>query len=1054
MEERYFDYEAVVKDPRVCAQNRLPAHSDHVCYASAAECRSGESSLRMSLDGVWKFSYAKNIAAAPAEFWKTDFDVSGWDEIRVPAHFQMEGYGTPMYVNRAYPWDGHEEVMPGEIPQEGNPVGCYVKYFAGPESMTGRRVCISFQGVEAGFALWLNGHYVGYSENSFDPAEFELTPRLTEGENKLAVQVYSYVPGSWCEDQDFFRFNGIFRSVYLYAVPQTHLYDLSVVPLLSGDLQTGTVEIRAKMIGEGYVSCRLLAFGNGSAVRDAAELSRLRTGGAQIAAAQIPIAAAKETPADIVTGCAAADLSAAQPLLWSAEQPNLYTLYLEVRSPAGEITEVVSQQIGFRLFELRDGLMLLNGKRIVFKGVNRHDYNAVTGRVPDPARMEQDIITMKRFNINAIRTCHYPDDSLLYALCDRYGLYLIAENNMETHGTWEPYLHGHVGYDYVVPGDHEIWEDLLLDRVNSCYQRDKNHPSILIWSCGNESFGGPVIRKMAQRFRGLDPHRLVHYEGIFNDRRYPDTSDIESQMYTPAAGIEAFLKEHPEKPFICCEYSHSMGNSTGALHKYTQLTDREPRYQGGFIWDWADQAIRRRDRYGEWTYGYGGDFGDRPNDGSFSGNGIVYADHSLSPKMQEVKYCYQNAAISFGGEAFTVQNRNLFTGTESFDALVTLSADGTEVCRTYMDTDVPPLSEKTYPLPQAIPAAMEQLSEDASACRRPRPEFAVTVSFLLKEDTIWAQKGHEIAFAQKIYKNNVLPYVCTKPLKVIRSPYDVGVQGEGFSAVFNLHEPGMTSYVYGGAQLLKTNPLPNFWRAPVENDRGNFMPQRYAQWKIASIYLTEKPFDGRKDPNPRIEELEHSVRVTVRYCLPTTPAADCTAAYEVFGDGTVQVTLHYDIVRELGDMPEFGMLFHLDADYDHLTWYGLGPEETYADRCSGARLGIYDNRIAENMARYLVPQECGNHVGVRWASVTDEKGRGLLFTGDELSFSALPWTPHEIENARHDYELPPVHDTVVRVAKHQMGIGGDDTWGARVHPEYLTDISGDAIEFTFCFRGI
>ena len=1070
MNEYHFDYEAVVKDPGVYAFNRLNAHSDHICYETAAQCRGAVSSLRMSLDGVWKFSIARNIASAPAGFEKPDFDVSGWDAVRVPAHFQMEGYGSPMYVNRAYPWDGHEEVLPGEIPEETNPVGSYVKYFEIPDDMAARRICISFQGVEAGFALWLNGHYVGYSENSFDPADFELTPYLIDGENKLAVQVYSFVPGSWCEDQDFFRFAGIFRSVYLYAMPQTHLYDLSTIPMLSEDLKTGTLKIRAQMIGEGSLSCHLFAFGNGNTVRDAAAFSALRTGGERITAAEeIPIVDARtcmgdpiadagtctgDPITDIVTGCAGTDLTVPQPLLWSAEQPNLYTLYIEVKNPAGEITEVVSQKIGFRRFEMKDGLMRLNGKRIVFKGVNRHDFNAVTGRVPDAALMEQDIITMKRHNINAIRTCHYPDDCALYDLCDRYGLYLIAENNMETHGTWEPYLKKNIPYDYVVPGDHEIWEDLLLDRVNSCYQRDKNHPSILIWSCGNESFGGPVIQKMAQRFRTLDPYRLVHYEGIFNDRRFPDTSDIESQMYTPASGIEDFLKSHPEKPFICCEYSHSMGNSTGALHKYTQLTDTEPRYQGGFIWDWADQAIRRKDRYGNPTYGYGGDFDDRPNDGSFSGNGIVYADHSLSPKMQEVKFCYQNIFAVFGDDQFTVKNKNLFTGTEAFDVVVTLAADGAEVCRVHIAAEVPPLSEKTYPLPQAILSVMEQLSKDAQVLHRPQPEFAVTVSFLLKEETIWASKGYEVAFGQQVLKRKALPYSCTKPLKVIRSPYDIGVKGEGFSAMFSLHNPGMTSYVYGGAELLKKNPLPNFWRAPVENDRGNLMPQRYAQWKIAGMYLTEKPIDGRKGKNPRIEEPENSIRITVRYCLPTTPAADCTVAYEVFGDGTVQVTLHYDIIKELGDLPAFGMLFKLDADYDHLKWYGLGPEETYADRCSGAKLGIYENRVAENMAHYLVPQECGNHLGVRWASVTDEKGRGLLFSGDELSFSALPWTPHEIENAMHDYELPPVHYTVVRIEKQQMGVGGDDSWGARVHPEYLIEASGEAIDFSFCFRGI
>ena len=1036
-----FSYERTVKNPRIFQENRLEAHSDHVNYASEAEWRMGKSSLYLSLNGLWKFHYAKNYAAAPSGFEAADYDVSGWDEIRVPAHMQMEGFGAPQYTNRQYPWDGREETQPGEIPSAYNPVGSYVTHFTLPAAMRGQKIIISFQGVESAFALWLNGQYIGYSEDSFDPSEFDLTPYLQDGENRLAVQVFTWVPGSWCEDQDFFRFSGIFRSVYLYAVPAAHLQDVSAVPVLSEDFDSAQLQIKAKLQGAGHVSYSLCEGAQSAVLQASGQGPALRQRGAVIAAAD---------------GSGDAVLQISSPKLWSAENPQLYTLYIEVKDTAGNVTEVTSQNIGFRRMEMKDGLMLLNGKRIVFKGVNRHDFYSVSGRVPDRAELIRDIITMKRNNINAVRTSHYPDDAPFYELCDIFGLYVIAENNMETHGTWEPVLSGKAGMDYCLPNDREEFRELLLDRVNSCFQRIKNHPAVLIWSVGNESFGGQIIYEMSEKFRALDPHRLVHYEGVFNDRRFPDISDMESQMYTPAAEIPAFLAAHPDKPFICCEYMHSMGNSTGAMHKYTDLTDTEPRYQGGFIWDWADQSIYKKDRYGNWFMAYGGDFDDRPNDGSFSGDGICCgAEHRPSPKMQEVKFNYQNISVAFGDHRFTVTNKNLFTGTQAFDASVILMADGTEVLRVPAETAVPPLSSETYPFPPQITEMMEDLPAAAAACGQAMPEFAVTVSFALKEDTLWEKAGYEIAFGQTIYKKQVLPYACSRKPKIIHGMYNIGVQGDTFRVLFDLYKPGLVSYVYGGVEMLKSRPRPNFWRAPVENDLGSRMPQRYAQWKTASLYLTEcGPAVPANPYAPQIEEGACRLKITIPYKMPTTPQSSCTVAYEVFGDGTVRVTLHYDIVKELGDMPEFGMILKLDADYDRLEWYGLGPEETYADRQKGAKLGLYQNKVADNMAPYLVPQECGNHCGVRYAKVTDRRGRGLLFFGDEMSFSALPWTPHEIENAAHDYELPQIHYTVVRAAKLQMGIGGDNTWGAQVHPEYLANISGDAMEFTFCFRGL
>lgn len=1020
----------IIKNPEIFEQNRLAAHSDHVCYKNELEKIKGKSSLRYDMNGLWKFAYAKNQSLAPCGFEAADYDCKGWDEIRVPAHIQMEGYDVPIYTNTTYPWEADEFIKPGEVPEIFNPVASYVKYFTIPENMKNKRVCISFQGVESGFALWLNGHYVGYSEDTFDPSDFELTDYIVEGENKLAVRVWKWTSSSWCEDQDFYRFSGIFRDVFLYAVPCAHVEDLSVVPTLNDTFDEGTLSVSIKADGDGIASVKLYELG---------DLSVEKYDRAKLLLEEFDIELRDK---EICEG----SCNVKNPLLWSAEKPNLYEVKIIVKDTHGNETEFISQLAGFRRFEMVDGLMKLNGKRIVFKGVNRHEFSSITGRVPNRDEVIKDIVTMKKNNINAIRTSHYPDDSMLYELCDIYGIYMIAENNLESHGTWEAYNKGYVDLDFVVPKDKPQWREMMLDRANSCYQRDKNHPAILIWSCGNESFGGKTIYEMSQLFRQLDKHRLVHYEGVFNDRSYNDTSDMESQMYTPVAGIEKFLAEHHEKPFICCEYTHAMGNSCGAMHKYTELTDREPRYQGGFIWDYIDQSIYKKDRYGKWFLTYGGDFGDRPTDGDFSGNGICYGgEREASPKMQEVKFNYQNISVDFDSDyIFTVTNKNLFVNTSVFDAFAILLADGEEVYRTKLQISVPPMDRASYEVPVTLKNSMIDMDK----------EYCIVVSFVLKENTIWEKAGYEIAFGQHMIKKPVSEYSCDKSVELVVGNGNILVRGENFKALFSRMNLGMVSYVYGGVEMLpNTIPLPNFWRTPTNNDSGNMMPQRYAQWKIASMYVTTRQDQRFADTSPRVEKNDNNIAITYTYFMPTTPQSSCEVIYRVFGDGTIETTLSYDPVKELGDMPEFGMMFKLDADYDTVKWYGLGPQETYEDRQHGGKYGVYENKVAENIAEYLVPQESGNKCRVRYAKVMDKKGRGMLFFGDELSFSALPYTPHELENAAHHFELPPVHYTVVRVAKKQMGVGGDDSWGAHTHPEYLLDAS-EKMEFTFCFRGI
>ena len=724
---KQFDY-SNVKDPRFFKENVLPARAALPLYANADEAARKRSSLTQSLDGIWKFSYAVNMDSVIKGFEKEDYNCKSWADIRVPAHIQMEGYDIPQYANTQYPWDGREEILPGEIPERFNPVASYVKYFTVPEAMRGQEIRIVFEGAESGMALWCNGVYVGYSEDSFTPSEFDLTPCLHEGENKLAVQVFKWTSSSWCEDQDFYRFSGIYRSVYLYAVPAVHVEDLEIRTIFAGeDFGQAKLTVRGRTKGNGV--CKF----------------RLKDGGT--------IVFEKELKAEPELFF---EETVEKPKLWSAEEPYLYQLEAECVCADGKTAEYVSQAVGFRKFEMKNKRMLLNGKRIVFKGANRHDFSSVSGRHISYEELVKDVVTMKRNNINAIRTSHYPDDERLYELCDIYGLYLIAESNLESHGTWDAFIKGRKDMSFVVPDDKAVWKDMMFDRINSCYQRDKNHPAVLIWSVGNESYGGETIYEMSELFRKLDDTRLVHYEGVFNDRRYNDSSDMESRMYATVAEIEEYLEEDGEKPFICCEYTHAMGNSCGAMHKYTELADREDSgYQGGFIWDYVDQTIYKKDRYGKWFQAYGGDFGERPTDYNFSGNGIAYGGaREASPKMQAVKYNYQNIAVAVAKDQFEVWNKNLFVSTDRFKCMAELLRDGVLVERRELpEISVAPGSRETYPNPFAV-------SDEPG-------EYAVTVSFHLKEDELWADAGHEIAFGQAVIGKVNAPKEEEKPFVVI-----------------------------------------------------------------------------------------------------------------------------------------------------------------------------------------------------------------------------------------------------------------------------------------------
>ncbi|MDO4242941.1 MAG: glycoside hydrolase family 2 TIM barrel-domain containing protein [Actinomyces sp.] len=1001
-------------DPTFFADNRLPAHSDHLWYADEAEAEAGESSFQVSLDGVWKFFYAKNPAQAPQGFWEPGHDVSQWDDIRVPAHIQLQGYDLPQYANVQYPWDGREQVEPGQVPTAYNPVASYVRDIdLEQDPADGERVLLRLEGAESAVVVWVNGAYVGYCLDSFTPSEFDLTEHLRAGPNRLALQVYKWSSGSWLEDQDFYRFSGLFRSVYLRRVPAVHLEDLRVGVEVAPDLDRATVRVRTRLTGQGTVRARLE--GVGDLVED---------------------------------GEGVLSITVAHPHLWSAEDPHLYNLSLEVLDAAGERTELVPQRVGLRRFGIEDGVLRINGERLVFKGVNRHEFGP-DGRVMTRERTEADLVALKRANINAVRTSHYPNNSFFYELCDAYGLYVIDEANLETHGVWDHIVRTDRDLSRALPGDRPQWREAVLDRARSLYERDKNHPCVVMWSCGNESFGGANIAAMAELFRSLDS-RPVHYEGISEDPRHPESSDVVSRMYTPAAAVEDRLRTDRTMPFILCEFAHAMGNSFGAVDRYMDLAEREPLFQGGFIWDFADQAIALRAPDGTPYWGYGGDCGESPHDGDFCGNGIFYADHTPSPKIQEVRHLFRPLLTRVGAKELEVTNRFLFTSSAELDCVLTLAREGRVLATARLETDVAPGATATYPVPLSVPTTPG--------------EYTLTVSFRLRRDESWAPAGHEVAGDQGVVLVQAPPVTAPafaaptgepRP-ELVMGLHNVGVRGRHFEVLFSRVTGALSSYRYGrtadgGGELLRAPVRPCFWHAPTANERGYGGPFEEGAWSLASRY--QRAVIGQE--YPRVSQDAESVTVAFDYELAGVPGARARMSYRVTADGAIEVTQVLDRPEDAPDLPEFGSILEVPAELDRLTWYGEGPEECYVDRRAGARLDVYDGRVADQLPGYLTPQESGSRTGVRWAQVTDARGRGLRLeceAGRPMELSALPWSPFEVEEARHAFELPPSGRTVLRPALMRRGVGGDDSWGARTHPEHR--LPSGRLEFRYTMRGL
>lgn len=994
-----------VKDPTVFAVNKIDAHSDFDFYQNQEEFSNKTTKLKQSLNGTWKVNVANNIDNTPLRFFEMNFNDSEFEYVKVPGQLELQGFNKPKYVNTQYPWDGHEQLIPPEVPSKFNPVACYIRQFSLKDELKDKRVFISFQGVQTAFYVWLNGHFIGYSEDSFTPSEFEISDYLKKGSNKLAVEVFKYSSASWIEDQDMIRLSGIFRDVYLYAVPSIFIKDIHYKTSISPDLSEANLQVFAKIENVNE--------------KTKFHLELLSNENTKILDRNLTFQQLNKLSFKIW-----------HPSLWSAEDPNLYKAILTIIDNE-EIKEITSTDIGFRRFEKKGNLMLLNGKRIIFKGVDRHEFDYRFGHSITKEDMLFDIKFMKQHNINAVRTSHYPNQSLWYKLCDHYGIYMIDEANLETHGSWLQIEAK--GSSWNIPGDHPEWLPTVLDRDNSMFQRDKNHPAILIWSCGNESYAGKDLVQSVKWFHEHDNSRLVHYEGFFRAGYDQEYSDMVSRMYLKPNDVIEYIKQHPDRPFIQCEYMHSMGNSTGGLKLYTDLANRIPQYQGGFIWDFVDQALLIKDPNNRDYISYGGDWDDRPSDYEFCGDGIIFANRKPSPKAVEVKEDYSNIQISIDEKGFSAKNENLFVDTSYLKFIAKILKDGKQIWEKEFTLNIEP-GESSY---QDIKWPYDKDNNS---------EYVAEVSAVLNKAKVWAPKGFEVYFTQKVFKrgkNLILP---KKKLNIIIGSTNIGVSGEHFSLQLSKAQGGLTSYKYNGQEFISEVPKTTYWRATTNNDQGYSGGFEFGTW------LTAGKLQKLVDNN--IKYTNEEVTVSFKYQLALPIESYNTITYTITQDGKVRIKIDYPGYKNLPIIPAFGIDFRLPKQYSNYKFYGLGPEENYIDRKNGVKLGIYQGTSLNNFSSYLVPQECGNHCETRWLVITNNQGQGIKFSAINEPFeqSVLPYNEYELENTIHSYELPTPYCTRVRILKKQMGVGGDDSWGAPVHSEFQIH-SDKPLSLSFTLQG-
>ncbi len=994
------------RNPEINAVNRAPMHTNYFAFENADAAKKAnkkQSTNYMTLNGTWKFNWVKDADSRPTDFWKTGFNDKGWDDLQVPAVWELNGYGDPIYVNVGYAWRNQFQNNPPEVPTENNHVGSYRREIVVPASWNGKDIIAHFGSVTSNMYLWVNGRYVGYSEDSKLEAEFDLTPYLKPGQkNLIAFQVFRWCDGSYLEDQDFFRYSGVGRDCYLYARNKKRIQDIRVTPDLDAAYQNGSLSINLDLKGSGKV-----------------DLELVDTQGKQVATATA-------NKSGLVT------MNVENPKKWSAETPYLYTLRASMQGS----NEVIPVKVGFRKIELKGDQILVNGKAVLFKGADRHEMDPDGGYVVSPERMLQDIQIMKQFNLNAVRTCHYPDDNLWYDLCDQYGIYVVAEANIESHG---------MGYGEKTLAKNPSYKKAHLERNQRNVQRGFNHPSIIFWSLGNEAGDGPNFEQCYQWIKAEDPSRACQYE----QARQKDHTDIFCPMYYGYEGMEKYgQRTDATKPLIQCEYAHAMGNSQGGFKEYWDLIRKYPNLQGGFIWDFVDQSCRWKGKDGVMIYAYGGDFNRfDASDNNFCDNGLISPDRVPNPHMYEVGYFYQNiwttpADLSKG--EVNVFNENFFRDLSAYYMEWQVLKDG-KIIRTGRVDDLKIAPQETAKITLNI--------GKTCTCK----EWLLNVSYKLKNREGLLPAGFTVAKNQLTLndykapsmdlKNVETTNVATVVPQIIDNQYHyLIVKGNNFVAEFNKQNGYLSKYAVDGTEMLKEGAAltPNFWRAPTDNDMGAGLQNRYAAWKNPGLKLVSL---NSKTENDQIV-------VNAEYDMKNV-SAKLYLTYVINNEGAIKVTqkMTADKNATVSPMFRFGMQMQMPKCFETVEYYGRGPVENYSDRNHSTDLGIYRQSVDEQFYSYIRPQETGTKTDIRWWKQLNAGGNGLKVVGDApFSASALHYTicsldDGEQKDQRHSPEVQKADLTNLIIDKAQMGLGCVNSWGALPLPQYMLPY-GD-YEFTF-----
>lgn len=1004
------------QDPNVNAINRAAMHTNYFAYESEQAALKGcrlASDNYMTLNGTWKFNWVQNADQRPTDFYKVDFNDKGWDNIQVPGVWELNGYGDPIYVNVGYPWRSQYKNNPPYVPTVNNHVGTYRKEIELPADWKGRQIMAHFGSVTSNMYLWVNGKFVGYSEDSKLEAEFDLTKYLRPGKNIIAFQVFRWCDGTYLEDQDFFRYSGVGRDCYLYTRTANHIEDIRITPDLDAQYKDGTLQIDIQMKGKGTVDLKLLD-----------------KEGKEVTTAQVK-GSGKQT----------ASMTVSNPAKWTAETPNLYTLVANLQEN-GKIIESIPVKVGFRKIELKNGQILVNGQAVLFKGADRHEMDPDKGYVVSRERMIQDIKRMKELNINAVRTCHYPDNNLWYDLCDEYGIYVVAEANIESHG---------MGYGDETLAKNPLFAKAHLERNQRNVQRGYNHPSIIFWSLGNEAGFGPNFEACYKWIKAEDKTRAVQYEQAGTN----EYTDIFCPMYYSYESCENYSKGDIDKPLIQCEYAHAMGNSQGGFKEYWDLVRKYPKYQGGFIWDFVDQSARWYTKDGKEFYGYGGDFNRYDaSDNNFQNNGLISPDRVPNPHAHEVGYIYQNIwvkPVDLQKGEISIYNENFFRDLSDFYAEWQLLANG-EVLQSGIINDL-----KVGPQ-QTVNQKLNYTLDNICPCK----EVLLNVAFKLKNTETLLPAGFAVAQQQLSVREYKAPENLLTEKKIAHDytpapvvedndSYYLIVKGENFHIDFERRSGYLSLYDVNGLSILDEGAqlTPNFWRAPTDNDMGAGLQKKYLAWKNPEIKLTS---------------LEHAtenglVVVTAKYDMPTV-SAKLTLTYRINKEGAIEVTqsMTTDKNAKVSNMFRFGMRAALNKNLSNIQYYGRGPIENYADRNNSTNIGKYAQTVDEQFYSYIRPQETGTKTDIRWWNQTNKGGNGIQLVGKApFSASALHYTMESLDDGlekdqRHS-ELVPQTDCVnFCIDKVQMGLGCVNSWGAL--PLDKSMVPYQDYEFTFVIKPI